>query len=228
METEGKGCAVCGKPFRPRDKRQILCGSPECRKIWDNRMRRERARAKGDSLGERACLVCGRAYYPRTGTQKTCGSEDCRRQWKLRKGREDRQRLAQERGPIQERACLVCGKTYIPRMRTQKTCGSEGCQRQWANRTSQLRGKQPRPPRAKPQVGKPCKLCGGIIGQWGCGEYCCQSCKTADGDGSARRELYPGTAGLIRKWHGEGMTPEAIAKLLARDLRQVKEVLDNA
>lgn len=55
-----------------------------------------------------------------------------------------------------------------------------------------------------------------------------ESCKTADEDGSARRELYPGTAGLIRKWHGEGMTPEEIANLLERDLRQVKEVLDDA
>lgn len=175
-----KACAICGKPFQPRDRRQILCGSPECNRLW-NRQR-------------------------------------CR---------EYKRRLAAEYA-LQERACLVCGKTYLPRMRTQKTCGSEDCQRQWANRTRQLRGKLPRPPRTKPQVGKPCKLCGGTIGQWGCGEYCCQSCKTADGDGSARRELYPGTAGLIRKWHGEGMTPEAIAKLLARDLRQVKEVLDNA
>lgn len=121
--------------------------------------------------------------------------------------------------------CAVCGKAFQPRDGRQILCGSPECRRQWANRTSQLRGKQPRPPRTKPRVGKPCKLCGLPVGQWGCGEYCCQSCKTADEDGSARRELYPGTAGLIRKWHGEGMAPEAIAKLLAWDLRQVKEVL---
>lgn len=175
METEGKRCAICGKAFQPRDRRQILCGNPECERIRGNQRNRELARAR--------------------------------------------------RVPLPERACLVCGQTYLPRMRTQKTCGGEECRRKWANRTSQLRGKQPRSPHTKPQVGKPCKLCGEIISPWGCGAYCCRSCKTADRNGSARRELYPGTAGLIRKWHGEGMTPEAIAKLLARDLRQVREVL---
>lgn len=171
------------------------------------------------------CAICGKAFQPRDGRQILCGNPECER---IRGNQRNRELARARRVPLPERACLVCGQTYLPRRRTQKTCGSEECQRKWANRTSQLRGKRSRSPRPKPQAGKPCKLCGLPVGKWGCGEYCSQGCKTADEDGSARRELYPGTAGLIRKWHGEGMSPEEIANLLERDLRQVKEVLDDA
>ena len=211
-------CPHCGKPFVPGKANQRYC-SRQCRIREQSRAARERKRTGTRQQAERVCPVCGKTFALRSPSQLYC-SHACRlKQMGIR-----RREKNQENAP-KERACLVCGRTYRPRMRTQKTCGREGCQRKWANMTSQLRGKRPRLPRTKPQVGK---LCGEIISPWGCGEYCCQSCKTADGDGSARRELYPDTAGLIRKWHGEGMAPEAIANLLERDLRQVKEVLDDA
>lgn len=42
-----KACVVCGKEFIPKDKRQILCLSKECKSVRNNELARLKRESKG-------------------------------------------------------------------------------------------------------------------------------------------------------------------------------------
>jgi predicted nucleic acid-binding Zn ribbon protein len=113
--------------------------------------------------------------------------------------------------------CSVCGKEFKSFV-VRKTC-SEEC----ARRVKE--GKWALPP--IDNSGK-CLVCGNKTPY----KFCNSTCYLAYRDNSYKRELYTypdalGTAGLIKKWYSEGDTPEDIARLLGRDIKVIREVLED-
>lgn len=145
--------------------------------------------------------------------QWVCTRESCRKALRQEQNQKWRAKEKERAGRVM---CKACGKLYHP----VHGSGLRGCSPECDRK---LRGWKPP---------KPCRLCGIMFR--GPGEYCSQSCKTADEDGTGRRPFTPpvgcslGTKDLIRKWHTEGWNPEKIANVLVRDVKQVREVLGNA
>lgn len=162
---------------------------------------------------KRICRVCGREFWAHQWAQWVCARESCRKALRQEQNRNWREKEKERAGRVM---CKACGKLYYPIPGS----GMRGCSPECDRK---LRGASET---------KICRLCG--IRFSGHGEYCSQNCKTADADGSARRPFTEakgrklGTADLIRKWHEEGWPAEKIANVLMRDVKQVKEVLDNA
>ena len=162
---------------------------------------------------KRICRVCGREFFAHQWAQWVCTRESCRKALRQEQNQKWRAKEKERAGRVM---CKACGKLYYPIPGS----GMRGCSPECDRK---LRGAKEK---------KTCKLCGIKFG--GKGDYCSQSCYNADKDGSGRRPLSVfrdgrmGTADLIRKWNDEGWPAEKIANVLMRDVKQVKEVLDNA
>ena len=53
MDYEPRQCAICGKTFIPRIKKQMSCGDPVCVKKWKNRNNNEYRKRKRQKDGYR-------------------------------------------------------------------------------------------------------------------------------------------------------------------------------
>lgn len=172
------------------------------------------------------CEICGREFVPRSNSQRSCRSPECLKEI----NRRYRQNSVDESG-IAPKKCAICGTVFQPKRRKQMTC-SPKCARKRIAQMSKSRDRKKQMARNGEWADRVCRLCG--IAYYGNGEYCSWACEAADFDGSARRPFTEakgrklGTADLIRKWHDEGWPAEKIANVLMRDVKQVKEALDNA
>lgn len=174
-------------------------------------------------MGNNICPVCGKEFIPHGPNQKICGSAECRRE----RVREYRRNTVVGRD-LAEKICMVCGKRFQPKNRRQVTCGGE-----YGERLKRIRKRERYQPKQKKRIpvsaatAENCLCCGKPLhGNSGYGNFCCESCYSAYDAKTAWRELYPGTAGLIRKWYGEGWPVWQIAQVLGRHHSQVEEVLE--
>lgn len=176
-------------------------------------------------MNVKVCEICGREFVPRSNSQRTCRSAECLREV----SRRYKQNSVKE-SKIPPRKCAVCGTVFQPKRRRHMTCCKE-CSNNYKKilekkKREGLKQKE----REEHWSERTCRLCG--MKYYGKDEYCSQSCRAADFDGTGRRPFTEergdrmGTADLIRKWHDEGWPAEKIANVLIRDVRQVREVLE--
>ena len=166
-------------------------------------------------MKERICEICGKPFIPTGRNQNICGSDVCRKRRQVRRTQESRAR----HHPVEPRVCEICGEVFKPKNQVQKTC-SKDCSWERENRMRREKRRQKRAEEGKTWV---CSICGREMDRRG--KYCSRECGRAGRDGSAWREFYPETKGLIRKWSEEGLPVWQIAQLLGRHHSQIEEAL---
>ena len=107
-------CAVCGKEFKSKYKRTLLCHTPhekeceECGKLFY---------VTTETRNKRFCsLACSGAYRKRTGLSKQIAI-------KARKTVEERYDDKPVNVAKTPRKCKICGKEFIPKSNRQVVCG---------------------------------------------------------------------------------------------------------
>lgn len=172
-------------------------------------------------MKERICEICGKVFLPRSSGQKICGEPECRK-----KIQEKYRQNAVSREEIPEKKCPVCGKVFKPKRRRYVTCGPR-CSAEYEKLKARNRRRARHPERNWNDSTETVCLCCGVVmtGSGAYEGYCSAHCQAACRNGSAWREFYPGTKGLIRKWSGEGLPVWQIAQLLGRHHSQIEEAL---
>lgn len=115
-------CIVCGELFTPKNKDQILCGKPECRKERLSRQERHIPDENYTALigtyeyktkgANKICPFCGKQFITSVWNQQYC-SRECE---------QNSLKLKNPNSLLHERNCIVCGKSFIPTHSQQIIC----------------------------------------------------------------------------------------------------------
>lgn len=133
-----------------------------------------------------------------------------------------------------KKACGICGKEFSPKHSRQATCGDADCRRLWENQRKRGRDKKRRERLKKKGIDPnqrrrtECPVCGKRCVVGPLDDYCSPDCRRAGKTGTAWRDFYPGTKGLILKWSAEGWPVWRICQLLGRHHSQIEAVLQEA
>ena len=121
-ELQPRKCIICGELFTPKNKDQILCGKPECRK---ERLSRQERRIPDENYtaligayeyktkgANKVCPFCGKQFVTSVWNQEYC-SRECE---------QNSLKLKNPNSLLHERICIVCGKSFIPTHSQQIIC----------------------------------------------------------------------------------------------------------
>lgn len=127
-ELQPRKCIICGEQFIPKNKDQLLCGKPECRKERASRQKRGipdedyinlvgvyEHQVKGEN---KVCPFCGKPFVTSVWNQQYC-SRECE---------QNAIKLKNSNCFLNERVCIVCGKHFTPTHSQQAIC-SETCRK---------------------------------------------------------------------------------------------------
>lgn len=115
-------CRVCGRPFVPLRKTQVVCPTEECRA--EDKRQRENLRTRGelDAAGQTPifCSICGEPTLAHANSV-VCGRRECLL--------ERRRRVDRKRRGTHPCRCIVCGEEFWPPHAGQHYTCSDECQR---------------------------------------------------------------------------------------------------